>query len=569
MALLVDCGRLVLLAALLMALPLGQAARGVAEEDGFVTGRELLQSTRSPPSPPKQRPPPSPPKARPPPSPPKERSPPLAKSPPSPPKTKSPPAAKSPPEVSSPPSPPGRVRSPPSPPRTRSPPSPPKGRSPPVGKSPKLSPPPPAGYTSMVSSDDCPTSIRRCRTDAPTCALYGKATSTDVWACNRLYSPNGYYFLEIDMMRMVYVRGLNMIPVFSTIGVDLTLPDYMDFGDDPTALVVTNEGTWVQQSANGSIVYTSSESWGTSFPDRAGPAFAPYTLSVADNGELMILNKNGKKAWTSAATAVAFCAENRIVKWKQYLKPDQDSWMTCVCADGQVNIVYWIDRSGPGSQCFDFPDPLILLSDINPYASAPSLALGFAAPVVTKPGDALTIAALDPTNDNLQWVFEQVGKTADDQWLDFDDYDVISYYRLRHNTFEGLCATAYKGSAKVTMETCDRKAIGQQFLVERVTSQRIALQARIEFDDPQTPHCLTVTGTKAGATLTQSKCTYGPSQRFRYYLPPASRRSLQTVPAIGEADGDVLPWERPDLDLAALPEWKRALVEEYRAGKAQ
>ncbi|KAG2494077.1 hypothetical protein HYH03_007719 [Edaphochlamys debaryana] len=542
--------------------------------------RHLLQSDSSPP---RVRPPPSPPRV---------------KSPPSPPRVKSPP---SPPRVRSPPSPP-RVRSPPSPPRVKSPPSPPRVRSPPSPKSPPPSPPavskrspplPPVvlpGYTTMKSRPNCPASISKCDQSQTTCALYRHATQTEAtWKCGRLYSPDLSKYLEIDYMQAIMVKyAWPSEPLFQTYGYSqIGSIEDTDFGPDPTTLIITEEGRWIQVSSKDpSKVWTSSDNFGTSFPDYAGKANGPFTLDLDNSGELRILNKAGKTVWTSKDyNEIALCDDTKFVRWKKGTSDGQSRWAVCVCKGGKVNIMYWLDGDSPDSMCFDFPDPLILMTETNEIGSGYDMAIGLAEGDNGTAGTDVSQQPLDPRNENLEWILQEVrvspyADAVDDFWLDStEDYDTIVYYWLRLNDKNGLCATAYANVSAVSLEPCDHKNYGQHFLVERVTSQRIALQSRAEFTKINSvtflPHCLGVADSdpSANATLVQTECDYGIAQRFRFYVPPATRRSALESPElaaslrIGEDDGDILPWERPDLDLEGLPEWKRDIVEGHRSGR--
>ncbi|KAG2483907.1 hypothetical protein HYH03_017228 [Edaphochlamys debaryana] len=454
---------------------------------------------------------------------------------------------------------------------------------PPSPPSPVPPAPPPVlpGFTSMVSPSGtrgCPTRLATCNQNLQTCGIYRQPSTTIDWSCHRLYSPDLNMYLEIDEQQALFVRDSARSVHFTSYGYTrLGSVDYTDFGDEPTTVLLTPSGKWVQvSSANESLVFTSSDNFGTTFPELAGPDNGPFTLNVSNSGELMILNKDGARSWSSVDIHAGMCARTKRVKWRSGRTDGQKAWLVCTCARGGVNIKFWMDATDPGSVCFDFPDPLILLTETNPAGSRVSLAIGLPRRAPAAAGAALSQQRLDPRSNKQHLVFQEVGSEADDFWLDVDDYDTVSYYWLRLDSEEGLCVTAYAGTARpVDLQPCDSRVRGQQFLVEQLTSQQFALITRAEATQTQfveLPHCLEVAGgsPEGGATLTQSRCSYSVAQRFRYYVEPdgGSRRSAlaAALPPLGPHEDDLLPWERPDLDLAALPDWKRELVEAYRAG---
>ncbi|KAG2492300.1 hypothetical protein HYH03_009540 [Edaphochlamys debaryana] len=435
------------------------------------------------------------------------------------------------------------------------------------------------GFIALASNPrGCPNTLTKCNNNLPTCGVYRPQSNDPKWTCHRLYSEAQNFYLEVDEFEGISVRSQLRDVLFSTWGYSqIGSMDYADFGDSVSAVLLTGEGKWIQVAQDDGRVFTSSDNFGTSFPERAGAANGPFTLNVSNTGELMILNKYGAKTWTSVAISTATCVRDKRASWTAGTSDGQDSWIVCVCPRGSANVKNWLDRTDAGSVCWDLPEPLILTTETNPIGSAPPMAVGLPPRAAATPGAQLTQQLLDPASANLDFVLQQTGNDETSFWFDSDDYDTVVYYWLRLNTAEGLCATATKGGGALALQPCDKGDQGQHFLVERVTSQLVALQARVEFTKKGAPFCVEVSGasTALGATLTQSKCTYGVGQRFRFYTPPpAARRSLQSRSG-ASTDGDggmdtaseLLPWERADLDLELLPEWKRDLVEAYRSGR--
>ncbi|KAG2494076.1 hypothetical protein HYH03_007718 [Edaphochlamys debaryana] len=527
-----------------------------------------FDGTQSPPSPPS-------------PSPPKRKV--KTKKPPKPPKAPKRPkkAKKPPPSPAPPPSPPP---SPPTPPGLPLRPSPPP-RPPNQPGAPFVRP----GYGLVTSAANCPSKISTCDTTGSTCGLYGAANGVKTWGCERLYSPNGNYYVEIDSTQAVQIRTTWYARPFSTFinGPYFVATDDVEFGPSPSTVILTEEGRWIQiSSTNTSQIFTSSDDWGTSWLEDMGKANGPYTMAITDDGEWLIRNAGGDRVWTSKSLSITDKCKYRKGKWGDTApifntEGGYPDWDLCYCPRGEVNIAWWLDLdSGISSNCFKFPEPLILITETNGVGSGSPLAIGLPLGQTPAPGVAITQQPLDVASLNQQLVFNQVATGASDSIgpndVFFDeggsDYDTIVYYQIRENaTTNGYCLEAKPDGGDVTFQPCDEGKKAQHFLAEYIAAQRFAFRARVQFTEINSvtfmPHCLEVKdGSPAvGATLTQSECTYGVKQRFRFYQPPGTlRRSMLEG---FEDDDSVLPWERPDLDLGRLPAWKRDIVEGHRSGR--